>query len=111
EQYNLKYGNGRFSIRSYVKNQPKWHTFLYSHCMPQQAPDRYLQPTHSIVNTQKANQLHVGHHALIGATMGVADAIVTTPFYYFKNMLQLRQKARAEGKPLHLIATNPFKWF
>lgn len=49
-------------------------------------------------------ELHIGHKAFIGFSMGVADAIVTTPFYYFKNVLQ-------EGKKFAQISKNPVTWY
>lgn len=49
-------------------------------------------------------ELHIGHHAFIGFSMGATDAIVTTPFYYFKNALQ-------EGKKFAQISKNPVTWY
>lgn len=55
--------------------------------------------------------LNVGHHVVIGLGMGITDAIVTTPAYYFKNGLQLRQQARFEGAQLPSMSLNPYKWY
>lgn len=62
-------------------------------------------------HAKQEKELSIAQHALVGFTMGAADSLVTTPFYYLKNQLQLRQKARAENSPIPKIALSPATWF